>query len=771
MPRQVGTPSKFTQETVVDGVFLPDWMYYYPEYIHERPLQIEVEKELRQIESEKGLKGLKTAVDKWKTSKAFSETQYGNSPFVSHVADAGTKKGSNEDTSVPRAMYIDLYWSSSEFYNRLIAPRTFNLAKKRLIELPSHDQEKVLICWLTTPQQEKPLFLDFLRRHGSSESFFGERVDWKGNIWETEFHLGFYQLISEEDNKRFPPHLDYQSQLHRIKKMPSHLDPPDRRQITLVAVSLRFVGDLRDRSWTCYYFSSVARDDGFTSLTDEFTDFWGEENDFYAETMGQRKLLEMTYIERMLREMEESSEGILAAIQSVLNVPETRDPQNEGYEFNHKYSRLHSKVGEILHDCLQQLNLANRAILEWERREDTKSVRSRWSQKDVKRYGQKLIHLARKCKQNIQHLHMQKNRLEEQKSLAKQRHDDFINYMQLQEARTSSRSAEDVRLFTYVTIIFLPLTFSSSLFSMQGTPAGGTITVMVPTTVVALAVTVVALSSMKVLARNWNFWVYKLTASARKKMKAKKHWWGVSWNKISQELEESAQLRLAKPENEKHLPAESKWWYFLFCLSYIISLPRLCVIEGVRAWGYPKDQNIKPLDFTVRVSLSVLLLPACIIIFTLQLLALTAVDALGLMWKVTRSLGNKIVHSVSHKEEPIMGILSWLQSPPRPIKQYSRKLDASGGEPRDIEPLPAGSEPDPKDSNSTDGDDMHSDKDEWEIAIEKNVVAHNNVGISDTQPAESRQSGATNDPDIEKPSWWTRWKSSITDRETHGSKV
>ncbi|KAL8724581.1 MAG: hypothetical protein Q9181_006764 [Wetmoreana brouardii] len=809
MPRQVGAPSDFTQVILVDELFLPDWMYHYSEHIHVRQLDIDIE---AMLEESGQLKCLENAVDKRKDSKAFGKLQLGNPPFPPHVADVGTKKGADrhyDGTSVQRPMKVDWYWDPHIFYERLVKPRTFLQAKKRLIELASHDQETTLICWLTTPRPEKPLFLDFLDRHCLSESFFGERVDWRGNIWDTEFHLGFYQMVSKENNKRFPPHMGHQSQLDRIKKMPNlsdRSDRSDRDQITLVAVSLRFVGDLRDRSWTCHYLSSVAREFGFTGLANECTDS-GSYEDFYKGTMGQRKLLELSYVERMLREMEESSDGILVAFRSELKVPETRDLENESYELIHNYSRLHSKAEEILHDCLQQLNLAILAIQGWERRADTKLVRSRWSQKDEERYGQKLLDLTRKCRHRIQHLGMRKNDLEEQQNLAKQKHDNLINYMQLQEARTSSRSAEDVRLFTYVTIIFLPLTFSSSLFSMQGAPGGGTIIVMVPTTVVALAVTVVALSNMKVLARNWNFWVYKHTASARKKMAAKEHSWGVSWEKISRELEKSAQLRLTKPENEKRLPAESKWWYFLFCLSYIVSLPRLCVVDGVSVWKDRKDQNITPFHFTVTVSLSVLFSPACAIVFTVQLLVLTAGDALGLVWKATQLLGKKIasprrneqpqkkdlkntakypqdgglengiadakdeVYNVIHKEEPFKEILRWLQSPPRPIRKYTSKLDASEGEPKDMEPMLADSEPAPKDLISNDGDDMLSDKEWWEIAIEKNLIVHNNVGISDTQPGESWQVEAAGDSNKEKARWWTRRKTSIRDGETAESEV
>ena len=432
------------------------------------------------------------------------------------------------------------------------------MAKKRLIEVASHNQELALVCWLTATRLERPFFTGFLNRHGSSESFFGERVDWKGDIWDTELHLGFYQLLTEEGNKRFPPRSDLPSRHRRIRPMPHLSSQSDLREINLVASSLRFAGDLRDRSWTCYYLSSVARDGGFTSLTNEYTDSGQSQEDYYTEVIGQRKVLEMTYVERILLEMGHSNDAMISAFSHELHVPETRDPQNESYEFIHRYSRLHSKAGEILLEVSQQVGLAIKAAEEWERREESRPTRSRWSYKDEKRYGQKIMDLTRRYKLGIQNLRIQKDCLVEQQSSAEQRHNNLISYMQLQDARTSSRSAEDVRLFTYATIVFLPLSFSSSLFSMQAAPGSNILSAMIPTTFVALALTFFALSDMKVMDRNWTLWTYRVTANARRKMQMSEHTGWLPWPKIFRELEGTAQLHFTKVADDQRLPAGGK---------------------------------------------------------------------------------------------------------------------------------------------------------------------------------------------------------------------
>lgn len=308
--------------------------------------------------------------------------------------------------------------------------------------------------------------------------------------------------------------------------MPNLSNVPDPREITLVSTSLRFVRDLRDRSWTCHFFSSIARDNGFTSLAHEcYATDAQSKDELYSETMGQRKLVEITYVHKILSEMIESSNKILKAFQKELNVPESRDPQRESYEFVRNYSRLHLKAGEILRDILTQLDLALKTIEDWRGTKDTMLVHSRWSKKDEEQYGRKLVALYGKCETSLQNLRMQRNHLNEQQKLAEQCHNNLISYMQLSEARTSSRSAEDVRLFTYVSTVFLPLSFCSSLLSMAGAPSVSTLHKMVPTTTVALVLTFLVLLNMEWVDRNFQFWLYKASAGVRKKMKSSDtHW-------------------------------------------------------------------------------------------------------------------------------------------------------------------------------------------------------------------------------------------------------
>ncbi|KAI4134118.1 MAG: hypothetical protein LQ341_006080, partial [Variospora aurantia] len=275
MPQQVSTVPKLARKDVIDREFQPDWMYHYPTYIHNYFLQIDTAAELQKFES---WDSLENAVVKWKAANGFSTTYDYPRIFPPHVADSGSKeRQAFNDGSIKRHMDIDWYPNAAGLYERLIQPRTFDQAKKRLIEFTGHDFDTALICWLTSTEEEKPYYHSFYHRHVLSTNLFGERVDWKGDIWETEIHLGFYQLLSKEDNKIYPPpHLRFPSQL-RVRELPRLSHASAGGEITPVAISLRFIGDLRDRSWTCVFVSSAARDYGFTGLVNEFTN--GNRND------------------------------------------------------------------------------------------------------------------------------------------------------------------------------------------------------------------------------------------------------------------------------------------------------------------------------------------------------------------------------------------------------------------------------------------------------------------------------------------------------------
>jgi len=558
--------------------------------------------------------------------------------------------------------------------------RTPEQARRSLVELSSLDKERVLICWLAAPKQERPLLMEFFRRHESSENFFAKRAHWEGNIWETELQLGFYQMVTHEDEDEFVPLEGSQAPLSN-PKIPSLFATLQGHEVRRVAMSFRFVGDLRDRLWTCHFFCSATQ--GFQGLVDEYWKTAGSKEGIYEEKQCQRKLLELVYVERALSEVRRSIESILAAFEKELD--ESLDPQSESFEFIHDHSSRPLKATTLLGDVSQQLESSISAIEQWEKREDLRGLRSRWSLKDQERHGEKLRKLTPRCKFNVQQWRVQQSRLKEQRRAADQRHSDLVSYKQLQEARRSTCSAADVRLFTYVTIVFLPLSFSSSLFSMAGTPTGSTISVMAPTTAIALAITLLLLSNMNILDRNQRFWVNRINTHTRRKMTARGND-ATRWSKISKELEEVTQHKLKAQDTEKRLPAESTWYHFLFWLYCAFKAPGTYVHEGVHAWqnhdakDVPSNSN---LHFIIKIVVAISFIPLCIVILVAQILVLYTIDILQLFWTMMQRQGRKVLGPLRKGQGSSVQdlALKWLESPPRPVREYINKLNAGTAEP------------------------------------------------------------------------------------------
>ncbi|KAF7507703.1 hypothetical protein GJ744_010132 [Endocarpon pusillum] len=787
MPERIDTSSIVKGGNIVDDKdFLPDWMYYYPEFIHQQSLDIKIEEEIKQLEP---FEALKPAVDKWKDSRDFSSRRDWSKKFSSCVVDSGVKNRTNPEDS--RNMTVRFAKTSKELWDHLVKPRTPNHAKKRLIELSGHDSDGLLICWLTASKREKPFLLEFFRRHTVSENYFGERTLWQGNTWETEFHLGFYQLVSDD------------SLLHRhsggnlrIREVPSLSFTPRRQKIAPVALGFRIVGDLRDRFWSCHFIFSSLRLDGFRGIIYESKSM--DRQKFHQEKQSQRKILELIYVQRATEEMERSIKEILDAIHGEFSLHDTghahvtRDLQSESFEFIYNYSNLHLRAAEILRDMLQRLKYSISSIEDWEKREDNRGIRSRWSAKDEKRFGERLRELTRKCKINIQQLRMQQSRTEEQLRFAEHQHTDLVSYMQLREARTSTRSAEDVRLFTYVTIIFLPLTFSSSLFSMQGAPATGTIASMAQVTVIALAITMLFLANIKFMDRNWGFWMNKVNAGAREKMKARKDSSTIPWSKVSQNLEQAAQRQVARSDYERRLPAQSNWWYVWFWTSYMLKVPTVQIFSGIEAWQTRGTRSQRHLHLIWKTLMALLFAPACILIFTMQFSLFTLVDTTKWILVMARDWERKLSssqpteqhHEIISKRErrgsdstngPAPSIqtqsldpasshasgkalFDWLKSVPRPVAKIvaaSKKL--SEGNQGDDELRSA--ELRPADDRTVDNSSIHSsdlfndeEEEEREEVLGGNMTDFPNPEMEPTSPAKTKEDAETQDSGAAKDS-------------------
>lgn len=165
--------------------------------------------------------------------------------------------------------------------------------------------------------------------------------------------------------------------------------------------------------------------------------------------------------------------------------------KGEDYLEFSKQSQAFEQVLRVLDDDLGE-NIEQ--IERWKNREqDRAPEKPRWTRNDERRYrttitkmlasnSQKMRRLDR-CRFNMQSL---KTSLESTREYIR----DDLNL----------RGAEDVRLFTYVTATFLPISFATGVFSMGDFPGGALLGSMIGLAVFALLLTAVALVHDKHLA-------------------------------------------------------------------------------------------------------------------------------------------------------------------------------------------------------------------------------------------------------------------------------
>ena len=274
-------------------------------------------------------------------------------------------------------------------------------------------------------------------------------------------------------------------------------------------------------------------------------------------------------------------------------------------------------ASEILRDLGRQMEIANVVLEKWEKRSEAKEVKSRWSLKDERDHGKRVENHTRRCKSEIENFRRQRGRFAEQQRFVEHRHNTMISQMQLREARTSTQSAEDIRLFTYVTIIFLPLSFSTSLFGMQSKPSGDIVLTMLQTTAIALAITFFFLANMKPIDRNGRFWSKRLDRATRKRMKESEDSWNLSWKDIAEDLEQAAKRKLVKPDDDERVPSESKWFYLVFWLMYTIRRPGTHVTKTISKWRTASTRNGIELKLETHHTTTELLLCSVLVPVTL----------------------------------------------------------------------------------------------------------------------------------------------------------
>ncbi|RGP72182.1 mg2+ transporter zinc transport [Fusarium sporotrichioides] len=370
--------------------------------------------------------------------------------------------------------------------------------------VPSTSKKRLYTSFTSNPKIQRPYpqiraeseaMIEFFSKHISYDKYFFEDTNAEKNQWTTELHLSFYSLRKKWSKESLTDYLGKRSPGTNI----GHV------LLTKVAMSCRLDGDFFDRYWTVYFLESDKNiildeppvksivvnmlqnrvengDQGFTALE---LDALGENK----EPWRQRRILELLLAQRMIDRMRKDAVEILEnAESSVWNVFDTeqraRITHASPFQKVSRRCQSYQQILQIVEEDLTE-NLA-RIELWGNRDRERQNEAPRWSFNDEIKYRTIISKLAIQNNHSIQDLRQSRVNIS--------RFNKMLT-IELERMRNEidQRREDNIKRFTYVTVIFLPLSFGTGVFSMSNTPSSQTLEGMIKTSAVALVATAVLL--------------------------------------------------------------------------------------------------------------------------------------------------------------------------------------------------------------------------------------------------------------------------------------
>jgi hypothetical protein len=402
--------------------------------------------------------------------------------------------------------------TSHEFSKRL-KRQTIWESKKRIVWLPYGDNTAAKRCRDVSSSVEKESLLSFLRRNREREKYFLDSATVELNEWETELHLSFFGICDKREGS-----------LHELES---------QSYITSYTMSLRFSGDFSDRYWICYFLEpqtdktvgktlgqrlSPSKDCGirgdlglFAALEDGLDaserlrrrELMQGTGRWQQPPWQQRRVLELLIYSKMLEELRENANSIFRAVKRLAlrshNANETTNSFQTAIEEANRLQQLGEKeqyasIAKEWRRYIQILIVVEENLIDniekidqWERRdEERQNQQPRWTERDQRNHFTNMLRLrimTERQAREIKRLRIDVRAFRE--SLPSQ----------LESIREdiSFRGSQNINLFTYVTIVFLPLGFATGVLSMNGPPDHDLLMKLINLSLAAFGLTLFAL--------------------------------------------------------------------------------------------------------------------------------------------------------------------------------------------------------------------------------------------------------------------------------------
>jgi hypothetical protein len=406
--------------------------------------------------------------------------------------------------------------------------RTAWESKKRIIWLSVRNRDVAKKVCEATRGIEKENVLAFLGRNSNFDTYFHDSASAALNVWETELHLSFFRtsqsegevLDCMEETKLAPTTMslrfsgdfsdrywtcyllehgthdreketvgEHGKQDGNTRTLGSRLVP--RMEDCIIGGDLDLelsVQDLEpviDKLGTKIQKIEPAAQELETGDRRELRadDKRKKEQSMFLRAWQQRRVLELLIYSKMLQELHQSTNQILQLIKRlVLQSENFGGPGSKDRSFKAAIGearRLHEMGGVNNYDSIAsqwreyaqilvvvEENLAENIerIEQWDRREmDRENEQPRWTDQDKRNHSATLFQLTILCKRQATEIDRLKNDVISFR-------ESLPNRLEAVRDDISFRDSQNINLFTYVTVVFLPLGFATGMLSMSGTP-------------------------------------------------------------------------------------------------------------------------------------------------------------------------------------------------------------------------------------------------------------------------------------------------------------
>ncbi|CRG89442.1 hypothetical protein PISL3812_06478 [Talaromyces islandicus] len=459
-----------------------EWLYRYPDFLDFEPPK-EVEEAAKILSKAPPiLKDINLSIVR---TEDFTQKNV-------YVTIEDVRKGRKYRKWNPKEKYKGVEYSLyTLLWNQLVKKRTAEWSKKRIVCLESLPNTLAAMLYVTSPEAERMHMAQFFDRHAKVDAnYLYDDTTVILNTWVTEVHFRFFQARTSKAPERD------QQRMRQLKFQPCRIFGRDAYLVDAI-ISFRIVGDYFDRYWTCHLIQEVEEGKQATRRVTE-----GKKETHWQ----QRKILELFLFNTVVEEVCSSLDKILTYIEK----PQVSTSDQAEWYFSK--DGLEDRKPEDLRESFQVLVILKNNITslqslieQWNCRESLQGrERPRWTPNDEQKYRKAIKQKQAHLEDLIREIKAKNARIEFMITRVTNAEDAI-------RSKKSLKEAENITVFTYVTVFFLPVGLAVGVFSMNGAPDHKVIIQMVITAAVAFLITASILwcmLSQLVAARVASIWDY-----------------------------------------------------------------------------------------------------------------------------------------------------------------------------------------------------------------------------------------------------------------------